>query len=91
MNTNDRQETLSKFSQTMTDPVIARDSLARIAVLVGGKRCPRCGTKLDPHVDSYDHPGGYDLAGFGEKQWVYAHCEGCHTDVALPKLKVAVD
>jgi len=32
-----------------------------------------------------------EMEGFGEKQWVYTHCDGCNVDVALAKLKVAVD
>ena len=51
-----------------------------------GGRC-LCGYlfKADD-IRCYPHPGGVEVDGFEERQWVYFHCPRCSYDMALWKI-----
>ena len=38
------------------------------------------------NIKSYNHSGGWKVAGQGELQWVYVHCTVCGYDWSLHKL-----
>ncbi len=104
LNAQDYNERPMMFRITITDQKEASKSLARVREVVGtalkngGVRtsCMNCGEPLRPeNIEYYDHPGGYDLPGFGQKQWLYHHCEGkkkdgkkCNHDQSLWKLRI---
>jgi len=78
---------------TITDPVKAQESLARIRAMIGHaekKECPKCDKPLVPaNLEYYDHEGGYDLPGFGRRQWLYHQCE-CGYGYSLWKLRIPI-
>lgn len=49
--------------------------------------CPDCGGWLGP-IEHYDHSGGWVVAGFEKKQWLYKTCQKCMYQWALWKLGV---
>lgn len=78
-------ERQAKLAPTITDPELAAESMARVTRWLAqtGARCS-CGAKLEG-VESFDHDGGFEVPGFGRRQWLYSHCSGCGQDVALGK------
>ncbi len=97
------------FRITITDQKEASKSLARVRKIfradletspasdtISRTVCMNCGEPLRPeNIEYYDHPGGYDLPGFGQPQWLYHHCEGknkdgkkCNHDQSLWKLRI---
>ena len=38
------------------------------------------------NIESYNHSGGWKVAGHSELQWVYVHCTVCGYDWSLHKL-----
>ena len=57
---------------------------------VRGKVCKWCKTALQPTATlSWDHPGGFHVEGYVEKQWIYTECPNCEYQWALGKLGVA--
>ena len=34
-------------------------------------------------IRTYDHDGGYPVAGYERKQWIYFHCGACKCDQKL--------
>ncbi len=97
LNAQDYDERPMMFRITITDQKEASKSLVRVREVMstalnnGTTRtaCINCGEPLRPeNIEYYDHPGGYDLPGFGQKQWLYHHCEECNHDLSLWKLRI---
>lgn len=66
---------------------------------IAGARCRFCGqdkpdgtrigTLLDRQgIKYYDHDGGYEVAGFVKRQWLYVTCPVCQHDWSLVHLQV---
>jgi len=61
-------------------------TLSDYARLVVGKKCRSCGKKLSAKVEHYPHDGGWVVAGFLGRQWLYVRCSKCGYQNALWKL-----
>lgn len=88
----DYNERPTSFRITITDQKEASKSLEKVRELMQHaevKTCRKCGEPLRPeNIEYYDHPGGYDMPGFGQPQWLYHHCEECGFDYSLWKLRI---
>jgi hypothetical protein len=63
-------------------------TLADYGGLVKGKTCRWCGTRLSGRIEHYEHSGGWTVAGFESKQWLYARCPKCGYQWNLMKLGI---
>jgi hypothetical protein len=63
-------------------------TLREYAALVKGKSCRWCKTRLRAWVNHYDHAGGWRVAGFEQKQWLYTVCPRCKYQWNLRKLGI---
>ena len=79
-------ENQARLTPTITDPALAAESMAKVARWLAqtGARCT-CGAELSG-VASFDHDGGFEVPGFGRRQWLYSRCEACERDIALGKV-----
>ena len=41
---------------------------------VGTQWCQWCRTRLPQAISHYDHPGGWEVKGYRERQWLYIEC-----------------
>lgn len=58
--------------------------LEDILLLKAKTECGFCRTEYNINdVRSYDHPSGWEIEGFSEKQWLYFHCHNCQYDWAI--------
>ncbi len=80
------EDSQARLEPTIADPARAKESMARVARWLAktGARCS-CGSELSG-VESFDHDGGFEVPGYGRRQWIYSHCEACGRDIALGKL-----
>lgn len=49
--------------------------------------CPMCDTILYG-IEFFEHEGGWEVAGYDERVWLYKHCPSCRYDWSLIKLNV---
>lgn len=53
------------------------------------KTCKWCKTLLTGQPQCWEHPGGFEVQGFANKQWVYTECPGCDYQWAMHKLGIS--
>jgi len=65
--------------------LITLQQISKFVVEKGGK-CT-CGQLFkETDIRNYDHPYGYVIEGYSNKQWIYFHCTKCDCDLALWKI-----
>lgn len=66
-------------------------TLEQYRSLVVKTHCRWCHAVLPQKIESYDHPEGWTVDGFPQKQWLYITCENplCDYQWSLSKLGVA--
>lgn len=65
--------------------------LSHYEAQLDGKKCKWCNNTVsleDEPIEHYDHPGGYEVEGFKEKQWLYVVCPTCEYQWSLRKLGI---
>lgn len=63
-------------------------TLAQYRELIGNQRCRWDDAPLASTLDTYEHRDGWQVAGFGAKQWLSCACTKCGYDWSLNKLGV---
>lgn len=91
-----RNEVEKVDSPTITDWKLAEGTRNKLFHKIADLEYPdnkcHCGADITKGVlCSYDHDGGVEAAGYGEKQWFFLHCIKCGYDYALWKLHVPMN